>query len=170
MPGMPDFDRPLTARGERAARRMGWEAARRQWKPAAILCSPAARTRATLRLFRRGWAEAGAGLLPNAAYDDAFYLAPAETWLARLRALARARAAALVIGHNPGLHALAQMLSGAGTPEDRARLDAGFPTCALAVIDFEGMDWKAVAPGTGRLRHLVLPRALLAVRGGDGDG
>jgi phosphohistidine phosphatase len=39
-------------------------------------------------------------------------------------------------------------------------LTAKFPTCALAVLDFEIEAWKAVAPGTGDLVDFVRPRDL----------
>ena len=47
-PGIPDRDRPLSARGRRAAALMAMEIVSRGLLPDRILCSPARRTRETL--------------------------------------------------------------------------------------------------------------------------
>jgi phosphohistidine phosphatase len=54
---------------------------------------------------------------------------------------------------------------GEGEAAARARLADKFPTAAVAVIDFAIEDWRAVAPGSGRLERFVTPRALES----DGD-
>lgn len=164
--GQPDLDRPLNKRGQRAARRMGTEVARRGWRPDVILCSPARRTRATLDLFTEGWDASDGEKLPPARIETEFYLADARIWLRHIREQAPGHPAILVIGHNPGLHDLAIMLSGSGADDLRQRLARRFTTCALAVIGFEGDDWHAAAPGAGSLRHLLYPKELEESAGG----
>jgi phosphohistidine phosphatase len=66
---------------------------------------------------------------------------------------------AMLIGHNPGMHALAVTLSGDGEADAMEALELKFPTAALAVIKFEG-GWKKIAPGNGYLRQFVIPREL----------
>ena len=66
----------------------------------------------------------------------------------------------LVIGHNPGLHELALMLTGSGN-DDALRLLAGnLPTSGLLVIDFDIDNWGDVAFRQGRLMQFVSPKLL----------
>jgi phosphohistidine phosphatase len=66
----------------------------------------------------------------------------------------------MVVGHNPGLEELAPWLVGSGGADDRARMAAKFPTCALAVIAFDAESWDGIAPGAGRLEHFLTPKRL----------
>ncbi len=157
---MPDADRPLNRRGEKAAQRMGAEMARRGWRPDRILCSTAVRTRETLERLDKGWHKAGKGTLPDATYEKALYLATAETVLKHLHALDDETGSVLVIGHNPGLHDLATALARKNDGADRAKLEQQFPTCALAVIRFERGGWRDIGRHGGQLAHLILPREL----------
>lgn len=157
---MPDADRPLNRRGEKAARRMGTEMARRGWRPDRILCSAAVRTRQTLERLHKGWHKAGTDALPDAHHEKWLYLATAETIRKHLRALDDETGSVLVIGHNPGLHDLAMTLSRDDDGADRVRLERQFPTCALAVIRFEKGGWRDIGRHSGQLTHLILPREL----------
>lgn len=66
----------------------------------------------------------------------------------------------MIVGHNPGLHALALELVGDGNRKLLAALAREFPTAALAVLAFDCENWKDVAPATGQLSHFVTPRRL----------
>ncbi|MBN8986261.1 MAG: histidine phosphatase family protein, partial [Rhizobiales bacterium] len=66
----------------------------------------------------------------------------------------------MVVGHNPGLHELALMLTGSGH-DDALRLLAGnLPTSGLIVIDFDIDDWGDVAFRQGKLMQFVSPKLL----------
>jgi phosphohistidine phosphatase len=65
----------------------------------------------------------------------------------------------MLVGHNPGMHALALGLVGEGDADDLQDLRQKFPTAGLAVIDFEE-DWPHVGPGMGSLRLFMVPRRL----------
>jgi hypothetical protein len=41
------------------------------------------------------------------------------------------------------------------------RFEAGLPTAGLAVIELAADDWRAAAPGAGRLVRMVRPRDLV---------
>jgi phosphohistidine phosphatase len=57
----------------------------------------------------------------------------------------------VLIGHNPGVHVLADALAGEAEGDLLARMNrSGFPTAAMAVITFNG-SWRAVEHGVGRL-------------------
>ena len=60
--------------------------------------------------------------------EQDLYGASGPRLLARLRRLDDDVPSVLVIGHNPGVHSLASMLTGAGDPELRGRLATAFPT------------------------------------------
>ena len=66
---------------------------------------------------------------------------------------------ALIVGHNPGLHRLALLL----TRDDgalRQRIADKFPTAAAATVELAAMRWSEVEPGSGELSELILPRDL----------
>lgn len=152
-PSQDDFDRPLNARGERAAPEVGRRMAGLGFAPDLVLCSTARRTRETLA---RLLPELDAA--PRVRYLDELYLAAPQELLAILRGVPPTTSNVLIVGHNPGLHALAHLLAGSGEYEFLSALRITFPTAALAVITFEASDWSAVAPYTGTLTSFTKPR------------
>jgi phosphohistidine phosphatase len=155
-PELDDHERPLNNRGTRDAPRMAKHMAASGWLPGMVLCSDAVRTRATLALMLLEWP----GRSPRIAYDPALYLAEPA---AILESIARAPAdvgTLLVLGHNPGMHALALALTGRGEAITAGELSTRFPTCALAVLEFAGRGWSKLAPGSGTLRGFVYPKQL----------
>ena len=155
-PELPDHDRPLARRGTRDAPRMGARMLADGLVPDLIMCSGAVRARATLTMVLAEWAQAR----PRIVYDDALYLAEPRALLARLATLGGTCQHVLLVGHNPGLHALALELTGAGERRELAHLALGFPTAALASIEFAAGRWGEIAPGQGRLRLFVTPKQL----------
>src|SRR3546814_8195790 len=76
--------------------------------------------------------------------------------LASLRAHAGDSRCVLVIGHNPGIGALAAMLArGQAAPGLR-----GFGTATVAVFDVDAADWRAMAD-RARLRSVFGPADLV---------
>jgi phosphohistidine phosphatase len=63
----------------------------------------------------------------------------------------------MIVGHNPTFHDLALLLTSEDDRDGRARLVAGFPTAALAVIALDAATWSAVALARGRLEELFVP-------------
>lgn len=152
---LKDFERPLSDRGEKAAGRMGAFMARHGIAPDLILCSPAARARQTLDLVLPHFKGA-----PAVVYEEALYLASPGSLLKRIRKVAAKVRHTLIIGHNPGLQALAQDLAGAGQPEDLEALAEKLPTAGLAVIVFSARSWTKVERGGGRLELFMVPKRL----------
>lgn len=158
-PAIADYDRPLAKRGRKAAPRMGAEIAALGLRPDLVLCSGAARARATLALVLP---ELGTPP-PEVIYDDAIYMATPEDVIARLRALSPGQDRALkvlVVGHNPGFEEVTQLLLGDGEAAAHDGMGEKFPTCALAVLTFDIAQWRDVAPGTGKLTHFLTPARL----------
>jgi len=154
-PGLDDFDRPLSERGENAAPRMGAYMAKHGIVPELILSSPSARTRQTLDLVLPHLPAP-----PKVLYEQALYLAPASVLLKRIRKVEAKVRHAMVVGHDPGMHALAVDLAATGKPEELEALEMKFPTAGLAVVVFDARDWSKVKPRAGRLQLFMTPKRL----------
>ncbi|MGH6872805.1 MAG: SixA phosphatase family protein [Rhizomicrobium sp.] len=157
--GHGDRDRELTPRGEANAARMGHAIDLTGYTPDLVLCSDSRRTVQTWEVLAPELAKA-----PPVDFRGDLYLAPHKLLMAAVREMLDAVDAAMVIGHNPGLEDLALRL--ARKPDTRAeaaKLEAmreKFPTCALAVLDFEIGSWSDLAPGEGILLEFLKPREL----------
>ena len=152
---LKDIERPLSDRGEKTAPRMGAFMARHGIAPGLILCSPAVRTRQTLDLVLphlKG--------TPSVVYEEALYLGSPRSLLKRIHKVAAKVRHTMIIGHNPGMHALALDLAGAGAPEDLEALAEKLPTAGLAVIVFNARSWTKVERGGGRLELFMAPKRL----------
>jgi phosphohistidine phosphatase len=152
---LDDFDRPLNDRGWKAARRMGTELKRRGMHFDCVLASTAARVRETIDGVQEKY-DFGVPI----RFDQRIYLASAETLLALVRGLGDEIGAALIVGHNPGLERLIVELTHNDKRGLRAKVDGKFPTAALAEIGLPAKHWPDVAPGSGEIVELILPKAL----------
>ncbi len=154
-PGLKDRDRDLNARGRAASEKMGAWCAANGVSPDLVLCSTATRARETL-----------ARLLPNLKaaarieFEDGLYLAPANELLARLRKLDDGVKAVMIVGHNPGLQELGLLLAEDGAPGTLAKLNAKFPTAALAELTADLKRWRDLDADAAELERLILPREL----------
>jgi len=154
-----DAKRGLEKRGEKDSARMGRFLREDVYIPDLVLCSPSTRTRATLKLVLPEL-----GVVPEVRYLSELYLAEPETILALIRAVPDKSGVLMVLGHNPGIEQLALGLASAPLEKKLRKrysaMDEKFPTCALAVIDFDVARWADVAPGQGELDAFVRPKDL----------
>ena len=155
-PELDDHERPLAKRGGKAIPALAKFMRQEKLRPSLVLCSDAMRTRATLALLL---AELGPPT-PRVIYDDVLYLASPEIILAEIARVDDSDQHVLVVGHNPGLHALALELVGEGDRKTLATLAREFPTGALAVFSFEAASWKDVKSASGHLEQFTTPRRL----------
>jgi phosphohistidine phosphatase len=149
-----DFDRPLNARGRKAAVTVGEELKRRGVQFDCVIASPAKRVRETLDQLAKGY---GGPL--DLHFDERIYLASADNLLDLVRGIPDDVRSALIVGHNPGLHRLALLL----TRDDgalRQRIADNLPTAAVAGVELGAMRWSEVEPGSGEIVELILPRDL----------
>lgn len=153
---LDDHERPLAKRGTKAAPEVARYIKAEGLVPDLVLCSTAVRTRATLALLV---AELGPPA-PAIRFEDALYLAPSDVILSRIRAVETGVRHVMVIGHNPGMHALALELVGDGDRKTVASLATEFPTAALAVFAFDVGRWSEIGAASGRLERFVTPRRL----------
>lgn len=154
-----DHNRALIARGQKDSVRMGRFLREDVYLPDHILCSDSRRTRETLGLILPELATN-----PTAQYLRELYLAEPEVVLAAIRRAPEKAGCLMVVGHNPGLEQVALALAAAPADKKaRKRYDSmkqKFPTCALAVIDFDAARWEEVGPGRGDLDAFVRPKDL----------
>ena len=151
--GPDDQRRALTERGRRQATDVGRYLAGGPGCDAAVprtvLCSSARRARQTAEL-----AVAPLGSDVEIVVEPALYGADPDDVVDLLRTLDDEAGSVLVVGHNPTLHELAVLLLDDAAVEERARLEARFPTAALAVVGVPAATWGRLALGTGRLLDL----------------
>jgi phosphohistidine phosphatase len=110
----------------------------------------------------RTWELASAELdqAPDVIHRRELYMAPPARLLETIRHQGGTADRLMLVGHNPGMHALAVRLVGEGDAKLRAQLAEKFPTAALARIDFAARSWEEVAPRSGRLLAFWRPRDL----------
>jgi phosphohistidine phosphatase len=157
--GIDDHARELAERGRSDAPAIGRYVQKHDFVPELVLCSTSARTVETAQLafgeFRKR---------PELALLEALYLAEPEAIIAITRRVPRKQDCICVVGHNPGLEVCASVL--ARDPVRRRERDyveaieEKFPTCALAVLDFDVDAWRDIALGKGKLVDFVRPKDL----------
>ncbi len=151
-----DFDRPINARGKRAAELMGkWMRTERIGFDH-LVSSPAVRCVETLEQFALGLGET---IAP--AWDKRVYLASAAGLFEVVQDAPDSADTLLLCGHNPGFEDLVLMLVPQGADGGlRDSVEEKFPTAALAAIRLDVPSWSDVKPGLGRLAWFKRPRDL----------
>jgi phosphohistidine phosphatase len=89
--------------------------------------------------------------------DPRLYDASAGQLLEACRGIAARHRTAMLIGHNPGLEALALVLTGNALRTDARYIREKFAAGAFAVIDFDVTDWSEIDPGKGVLAFFATP-------------
>ena len=145
-PALSDFDRPLNKRGMKNAPLMGKIISKRGLVFDRIVASPALRAITTAHLIagKQGFPE------QDIQQRDELYDASVDELLDCVHSLDNQYASIALVAHNPGLTSLCNYLSGESI--------ANLPTCAVAVIEFDLDDWRAVYQDTGRLVLYEYPR------------
>ena len=153
--GMVDHDRPLATRGRRAAPLMGRVLVDRNYIPDKVIVSTAQRTVETWML-----ASSGLIMLPPGEQDPRIYEAPPHVLANVIRETGDDVDTLLLVGHNPGIEALAYDLVAHGPAAARERLSRKYPTGGLAVIDCAIASWRDLHSRCGTLQAFVIPRDL----------
>ena len=154
-PSLDDFNRPLNERGWKAARRMGRELKHRELHFDLVLASTAARVRETIDGVQEKYDFAA-----PIQFEPRMYGASEDELLSLIHALPDSVHAPLLVGHNPGLERLIVELTRDDENGLRRRVAGKFPTAGLAVVELPARAWSNVAPGSGTITDLILPREL----------
>lgn len=152
-----DFDRPLNARGRKAAPLVGTHMATHGLLPDRILCSPALRTRQTLELVLPHLPSTSDVEMPQALYDDSDL-----GYVQILGEMGGDARCLMVVGHNPACQDTVLDLAGTGERGLREVAAHKYPTATLSVLDLAVDDWRDIRPGCGHLAALAQPRHLPA--------
>jgi len=149
-----DFDRPLAKRGSSNAETIGREMRAHGLDPDLVLSSPAKRAAETVEAVARGYGP----LRPN--FEPRIYEASADCLIEVVRGVDDKAERLLLVGHNPGLERLLIELAHNDERGLRNRVAAGYPTAALAIVELQANHWSEVAPGSGKIVELILPKEL----------
>ncbi len=148
-PNCSDHQRSLNRRGKKAAPVMAEKLQAEGVLPEIILASSAVRVQETLALMSERWNHAFEVLT-----EDALYLAQPLELRRHIEGLHDSWRTAMVVGHNPGLSALATSMAGTGVE---------LPTAAVALFTSENESWKdAMAAGEWTLTEFWKPRELMS--------
>ncbi|MFG2190904.1 SixA phosphatase family protein [Streptomyces sp. NPDC048639] len=151
-PEVSDHERPLAERGRKEAPVAGRWLAGTGISPGLTLCSTAIRTRETWKLVVHELPER-----PKTVYEERLYDASLGELIALLNETPDDVRDLLLVGHNPGMHALADALAGEAEGDTLVRMNrSGFPTASVAVVGFNG-SWKSVEHGVGKLLDYWAP-------------
>lgn len=151
-----DFDRPLNARGKRAAHRIGQYLRDNDLHYDHVLSSPAIRCVETIEHLAQG---VGETIAP--AWDKRVYLASAVSLLDVVQEADDRHDSLLLVGHNPGLEDLVLMLVPDRIDDEaRDQVEEKFPTASLAEISFPVEHWDDIRANGGTLSLFVRPRDL----------
>jgi phosphohistidine phosphatase len=147
----PDIDRELAPRGVRDAEAAGQWFAELGLEPDSALVSAAARTAETWELVA-----SAAGWTLEPELSESMYGAGPESALDLVRETDDSVRTLVVVGHNPTMAFLAQILDD-GQTDLSNEMAVGFPTSAVAVFELDG-SWHDLEEGTGRLVGFFTPR------------
>jgi phosphohistidine phosphatase len=144
-----DFDRSVSARGIRQLPLIAEQLLPLIKQNSRIICSPAVRTRESLSLVTPFWP------VCEIIFDARIYEAETAELYACLKDYGDC-ASLIMIGHNPGLVMLLNMLLSEGefTPEA-----AHLPTSSAAVISSNVATCSVIAPHSANLVTLLKPKA-----------
>ncbi|MCL2541468.1 MAG: histidine phosphatase family protein [Nocardioidaceae bacterium] len=148
-----DHARHLTDSGIAAADDAG------RWLASSGVSADAAYVSAATRT-RETWARlaGAAGWSVEPEYDDALYATDEDGVLEIVCRTDEAVGTLVVVGHNPSIGVLAQILDdGEGAADVTERLVSGYPTAGVLVLDVPG-PWAALAPMGARPRAFHVGR------------
>jgi phosphohistidine phosphatase len=144
---IPDLDRPLSTRGERDAPEMASRLLARAEHPDLIVTSHARRALQTARIFARALGVPDSRLL----VERALYLATPGEIMALIARQRDAVSDLMVVGHNPGMTALANAL----LPDLGL---ANLPTAGVVVMELSAAGWADAVSSGGRLVRYDYPK------------
>ena len=144
---IPDHDRPIKKKGEKEVKAMAKMLKKKGNLPDIILCSSAERAKQTAVLLKKVASYEG-----KIKYLDKLYMAEVPDLIAVLKEAPKKAKSVMVIGHNPGLEAFLQTLTG--------KVET-LPTSSIAYISLPIDDWKELNTDVeGKLKKLWRPKDL----------
>ena len=144
LPDVNDHDRPLNKRGKRDAPHMGEIIQDKNLVPDFIISSTAKRAHSTAKAVAKA-----AGYKGDITLNQSLYAAPPTAYIDVLHDLPNKYTRVLLVGHNPGLEQLVNMLSS----EEHT-----MPTCSLVHVQLCINTWSEIDYKTkGKLLEIWNP-------------
>ena len=141
---LDDYDRPLNKRGEKNAPFMGKVLEQKNIIPDLIISSPALRAITTAKLIAKE-VKYKKEITPNQYIYEAYVTSLQEI----VQYIHDSNDTVFLVGHNPGVSALAYMLCG---------LKEELPTCSIVEIEFDCKSWMDVSRENSKLVSLDYPK------------
>lgn len=154
-PDQEDIARPLNQRGRLSASLMAAQIVEISAIPQAAWVSPAIRTVETWQRMKPLLGDV------DAQEHKALYMANPDTMLNILQATDDAADTVALVGHQPGVSALARKLSDGRISPTCARAFSHFPTAAIAVLTADVDKWSKLAFKSCRFSHFSVPKDLV---------
>ena len=143
---LSDRDRPLNKRGRRSAPDMGRRLAAQDHLPELIISSPARRAFSTARKIARELGYDRSEIMK----DESLYFSGTGAMLDLLESLDDSYQRVMIVGHNPAMTSLMNILSGSSIDN--------MPTCAVAVIEYPMASWSELRSVEGQLLAYDFPK------------
>ncbi len=147
-PTFDDHDRALAARGHADADAMAEAMKSKKITAEIAWCSSAKRTLETWDHMAAIW-----GGQTQLFVKRDLYLSPPDVIMDFVQSTSDDLSSVITIGHNPGMEELAMTLDGSWMPPK-------FPTCAVAVFDFDVESWSQVEPRRGSVVDYFTPKII----------
>jgi len=145
-PNLDDFERPLNKRGRKSAPLMGSILKKLEAKPDLIISSPANRASVTARII----SEQMDYPLDKIRYDESIYASSENELLHIIAEIDDQVAKAMVIGHNPGLTSLANLIGDSPI--------SNIPTSGVCCIELSISSWKEIWKHRGKVKFFEYPK------------
>ncbi len=133
-----DFDKPLTDHGIHQLEHVRAFLKKHRFLPDIVLCSSAVRTRQTLE-----WIHEALGTESEVIFDDELYGINADGLLRKLSELSNNKSTVLVVGHNPAISEVMQILLNLVNIAD-ASVSLPAKPSQLALFRLNAEDWKTL--------------------------
>ena len=142
-----DYERPLAERGILASKKMGIYLAEKNEIPDLVISSPAIRTQNTAKLA----IEAGAwDTVTTFTLSDSLYLASQYTIISLLSKQKEIFSSICIVGHEPSMSSFIN--------NQTNQRNSKYPTCTMAMINFDIDHWSEIKKRKGTLMWLKRPK------------
>ncbi len=145
-PTLDDFERPLNKRGRKNAPLMGSILKKLEVKPDLIISSPANRASMTARII----SDQMNYPLERIRYDESIYAASENELLHIIAEIDDQVTKAMLIGHNPGLTSLANLVGDSPI--------SNIPTSGVCCIELSVSSWKEIWKHRGKVKFFEFPK------------
>jgi len=156
-PGLSDFERPLNKRGLEQLERLSPWLGEQSMPASAFVCSPAVRTRETLKGLQAGLPD---NAVVETSFPDELYNGSIDDYMSTIWAQPKSVEALMIVGHNPTCDELSRYLTAPSSPAAQKLMAQHFGTACLARFEIDADDWSIVQGANNQLTHFVRPADL----------